>query len=334
MKINNRKLEHIQICLEKNVEAGKTGFDEIRLKHNALPEIDFDEIDLTTRFLGKKLDYPIIIEAMTGGIKEAEQINRDIASIAQEYRIGFGVGSQRAAIEDRNTEDTFKVRDVAPDILLIANLGAVQLNYGYSLIECRKAVEMIDADALALHLNPLQEVIQPEGNRNFKGLTAKINKITSQLKKPVIIKETGCGITYESARKLKVAAIDVAGSGGTSWSLVESYRQNGLTKELGETFSEWGIPTAEAIKDAVKLKKPVIASGGIRNGVDAAKAIALGADCTGVALPILKAYKAGGKTKVKEFLNKFIYEMKTAMFLTGSKNIKELKKQKIWLKKH
>ena len=326
MKINDRKLDHIRICGEKNVEAGRTGFEEIRLIHKALPELDFEDIDLGIRFLGKKLNYPVIIEAMTGGAQEAKSINRDVASVAQELGIGFGVGSQRAAIEDSLLEDTFKVRDVAPDILLIANLGAVQLNYGYGLAECKKAVEMIGADALALHLNPLQEVIQPEGDRNFSNLTDKINDVAARLKTPVIVKETGCGVSYDVSKKLvKVSAIDVSGAGGTSWSLVESHRKEGLTKELGESFADWGIPTAEAIIENSKLRKPIIASGGVRNGIDAAKAIALGADCVGLALPILKAYQAGGKHNVKLFLEKFTYELKTAMFLTGCANIKELK---------
>lgn len=177
MKIKDRKLDHLRICIEEKVEAGKTGFEEINLIHKALPEIDFEGIDTSVKFLGKDLMYPIIFEAMTGGVSEASQINRDVASIAQEYGIGFGVGSQRAAIEDPSLESTFQVRDVAPDILLIANLGAVQLNYGYSLKECAKAVDMIGADALAFHLNPLQEVVQTEGNRNFSDLTRKINGI-------------------------------------------------------------------------------------------------------------------------------------------------------------
>jgi isopentenyl-diphosphate delta-isomerase len=276
--------------------------------------------------LGNKLRYPIIIEAMTGGVDEAGKINKEIASVAQELGIGLGVGSQRAAIEDQTLEQTFQVRDVAPDILLIANLGAVQLNYGYGIAECKRAVDMIKADALALHLNALQEVVQPEGDHNFSGLTDKINDIASRLNKPVIIKETGCGISYDVAKKLRnVSAIDVSGAGGTSWSLVESYRKGGLTKEIGQSFADWGIPTADAILGASKLKKPLIASGGIRSGIDAAKAIAIGGDCVGIALPILKAYQTGGKTGVRSYLDKFIYELKTAMFLTGCGTIKQLK---------
>jgi isopentenyl-diphosphate Delta-isomerase len=326
MKINDRKLDHLRICAENQVEKGDTGFESIQLVHKALPELDFDKIDTSTKFLGKKLAYPIIIEAMTGGVAEAGRINKEIASVAQELGIGFGVGSQRAAIEDATLEDTFKVRDVAPDILLIANLGAVQLNYGYGISECKRAIDMIKADALALHLNALQEVVQPEGDRNFAGLTNKINDIASRLNKPVIIKETGCGISYNVAKQLKnISAIDVSGAGGTSWSLVESYRRGGLTKEIGQSFAEWGIPTTDAIIDSAKLKKPIIASGGIRTGIEAAKAIAIGGDCVGLALPVLKAYQKGGKSEVKNCLDKFIYELKTAMFLTGCGTIKQLK---------
>jgi len=208
---------------------------------------------------------------------------------------------------------------------LIGNLGAVQLNYGYSVKECRKAVEMIDADALALHVNPLQEAVQTDGNRNFSGLTDRINEIADSLGKPVIVKETGGGISHETASALKVAAIDVGGSGGTSFSLVESHRSEGIGKELGRIFSAWGIPTAYSIKEVAKTGTMVIASGGIRTGIDAAKSIALGADCVGMALPILKAWTTGGKAAVGDFLDQFISELKTAMFLTGAKNAAALR---------
>ncbi len=325
MKINDRKLDHLRICTEENVEAGNTGLKEVMLAHKALPEIDYDEIDTGIRFLGKKLSYPIIFEAMTGGVAEAAKINRDVASVAQEYGVGFGVGSQRAAIEDSSLEDTFRVRDVAPDIFLIANLGAVQLNYGYSVKECAKAVNMIGADALALHINPLQEAVQTEGNRNFSDLAKKINEVGKKLGKPVIVKETGCGISYETASLLKVAAIDVAGTGGTSWSLVESHRSEGIGRDIGKTFSGWGIPTAESIREAAKTGMPVIASGGIRTGIDAAKSLALGAQCVGMALPILTSWTVDGKKGIQDLVDKFITELKISMFLTGAKNIEDLR---------
>jgi len=320
--MEERKSDHIRICLEKDVEAGSTGFERVRLTHKALPELNLDEINTEIEFLGKTLKSPVIIEGITGGTKEAKKINKDLAKISQEFGIGFGVGSQRIAIDDEAMESTFKVRDVAPDILLIANLGAVQLNHGYGLDECKRAIEMIDADALALHLNPLQEAIQPEGERNFSGLIEKVNEISSKLDKPVIAKEVGSGISGDIAAQLKVDAIDVGGSGGTSWSLVEGYRAN--EEEIGRTFAGWGIPTADCIRE-VSGNVPVIGSGGIRSGLDGAKAIALGADCVGIALPILKAYSTDGNKGASEFLNRFLTELRIAMFLTGSKAVKELR---------
>jgi len=320
--MKKRKLDHIRICLTKEVEAGSTGFEEVRLIHKALPEVDFDGISTNIEFLGKRLEFPVIIEGITGGTKDARKINRDLAKISQEFGIGFGVGSQRMAIEDSSLESTYKVRDVAPDILLIANLGAVQLNYGYGLKECQNAIDMIDADTLALHLNPLQEAIQPEGEKNFSGLIKKVNRISAGLDKPVIAKEVGSGISSDIASELKVDAIDIGGLGGTSWSLIEGYRDS---KEIGQTFSCWGIPTAGCITEVSGLNIPVIGSGGIRNGLDAAKAIALGADCVGIALPVLKVWSSRGKRGVREFLNRFFTELRIAMFLTGSETVNELR---------
>jgi len=325
MKIKSRKLEHLSICIEKDVEAGNTGFDRVQLIHKALPEIDFDKIDMSINFLGKKLEYPIIIEGMTGGVTGTEKINKDIAQVAEEFGIGFGIGSQRAAIEDSDVEYTYKVRDVAPSILLIANLGAVQLNYGYGIKECNLAIKMIDADALALHLNPLQEVIQPEGNKNFSNLAKKINFIKKNLKKPLIVKCDGSGISYEIAKKLKVDAIDVSGTGGTSWSLVESFRGDGNNRKCGKIFADWGISTVDSIKEISKLNVKIIGSGGIRTGIDTAKSIALGADCVGIALPILRSWAKNGKNGVREYIEQLVMELKIAMFLTGSKTVKELR---------
>lgn len=323
--MNKRKLDHLKICMEKDVESGSTGFERIQLQHKALPEINFDEIKTEIKFLGKKLNFPIIIEGITGGTSKAIRLNKDLARISQEFGIGFGVGSQRMAIENQELANTYYVRDVAPDIFLIANLGAVQLNYGYSLRECKKALNMIKADALALHINPVQEVIQPEGNKNFSNLILKINRISKGLKKPLIAKCVGSGISYETARKLKVSAIDTGGAGGISWSLIEGYRGDKKTKDIGVTFSGWGIPTSESIRDVSRLGIPLIASGGIRSGLDAAKAIALGADCVGIALPILRAWSINRKSGVREFLDQFITELRISMFLTGSENPKELR---------
>lgn len=311
--------------MEEEVESGSAGFEDVRLTHRALPELDFDDINLETEFLGKTLSYPVIIEGITGGVPRAEEINRDLAALAEEFGVGFGVGSQRMAIEDPKLAGTYQVRDVAPNIFLIANLGAVQLNYGYGIAECEKAIDMIDADALALHINPLHEAIQPEGDRNFSDLAGKINSISRKLRKPLIAKCVGSGVSYETAEKLKVSAFDVGGVGGTSWSLIEGYRGDVKTKKIGETFSGWGIPTAKSISEVSRLGIPVIGSGGIRTGLDGAKAIALGADCVGMALPILRAWSSNGKKGVAEFLDQFLTELKTAMFLTGSETIEELR---------
>ncbi len=322
--IEKRKADHLRICIERKVEAGSTGLENYRLIHRSLPEIDFDRIDTSTKFLRKSFKMPFIIEALTGGSEEAELINRDLARIAQEYGVGFGVGSQRAAIENPDLEETFQVRDVAPDVFLIANLGAVQLNYGYGIDECEQAIEMIDADALALHVNPLQEAIQPEGNRNFTGLVRKINSIAVKLKKPLIVKGVGSGLTLKDARKLKVSAFDTGGVGGTSWSIVEGCRLGKEARTVSESFAGWGIPTAECIVNLSKLNKPLIASGGIRSGVDIAKSLALGADVAGAALPLLREHHRGGRKGAILYLDKLLAELRISMFLAGSSKIKQL----------
>jgi len=323
--MDERKRDHLRICANERVEAGSTGFSAIRLSHKTSPEIRLDDVDTRTKLLGKRLALPLIFEAMTGGTEEALRINRTLAKVAQKKGVGMGVGSQRAAIENPLLEETYSVRDVAPDILLIGNLGAVQLNRGYGLAECERAVEMIGADALALHFNALQEAVQPEGDTDFRGLIAKVNKVAGKLSVPVVAKEVGCGIDYATAKRLKVAAFDVAGSGGTSWSLVESYRNSGDMGAVGVTYAEWGIPTADAVRSLSKLKTPIIASGGIRTGLDAAKAVALGAEAAGVALPILRAYYAGGEKAVGEWVDRFEAEYRTAVYVTGAKNNRGLR---------
>jgi len=322
--IIGRKKDHLRICIERDVQAGDTGLGRYRLIYRELPEIDYDEIDTSTSFLGAQLKYPLIIEAMTGGSPEGGVINKCLAKLAQKYGLGFGVGSQRAAIEDSSLNEYFQVRDVAPDIFLVANLGAVQLNYGFGISECKKAVKMIKADALALHVNPLQEAIQPEGNRNFKNLIDKINKIASKLNKPLIVKAVGSGLTYNIAEKLQVSAFDTAGVGGTCWSIIEGCRGGKSTRELSEIFRGFGIPTAECIGTITHTDKPLIASGGIRSGLDVAKTLSLGADVAGIALPLLKAYNREGEKGVIEHLERIFTELRISMFLTGSNKIKEL----------
>jgi len=323
--IDRRKKDHIKICMEEDVEGGDTGLSQIKLAHMSLPEVDFSKIRTDTNFLGRRMKFPLIIEAMTGGTQESGKINKDIATVTQKYGIGFGVGSQRAAIEDPTLESTYAVRDVAPDVLLIANIGAVQLNYGYTVKECQKAVDMIKADALALHLNPLQEAIQPEGNTNFSGLISKINAVKAKVKCPVIAKAVGSGIRLDTAKMLKVDAIDVGGAGGTSWCMVEGLRGSQMIRDVSKTFVGWGVPTADCIRELERLNIPLIGSGGIRTGLDAAKAVALGADVVGVALPILRAYGSLGVKGVSDYLDKFMFEFKIAMFLTGSAEVKDLR---------
>jgi isopentenyl-diphosphate delta-isomerase len=323
--INSRKLDHLKTCIEEDVEAGDAGFGSVRLPHKALPELDYSSIQTDTKLFKKKLNFPLIIESMTGGTGEAESINKALATVAHEYGLGMGVGSQRAGVEDGSLAHTYQVRDVAPDILLIANLGAVQLNHNYTHKECEKAIDMIQADALALHVNPLQEVIQPEGDTDFSSLVSRINSVRKRVSKPVIFKGVGEGITLDTASKLDVDGFDVGGMGGTSWSLVEGYREGGLAREVGMTFAGWGVPTVECVRQLRGLKKTLIASGGVRSGLDAVKAVALGADAVGVALPLLRVFDRGGVSGLRDYVGRFITEFKVAMFLTGSKDIRALK---------
>ena len=329
---NQRKMEHLRISLEEDVRFRSltTGLERYHFVHQALPEINRDDIDLSSTLLEKTLSAPLIISSMTGGTEEAETINKNLALAAQTHGLGMGVGSQRAALEEPNLAHTYQVRDVAPDILLLANLGAVQLNYGYSVEHCQRAVDMIEADGLILHLNPLQEALQPEGNTNFSGLLAKIEAVCRGLSVPVIVKEVGWGISEEVARRLMnvgVAAIDVAGAGGTSWSEVEMYRVDSETlRRIAAAFADWGIPTAESIQ-MVRQGAPgvtLIASGGIRTGVEAAKAIALGADAVALATPFLKPATVSSEA-VSEKIKEILEELRTAMFCVGTRNLQELK---------
>ena len=288
--IGSRKAEHIRINLEEDVRSRlSTGLEHYRFVHQALPEIDLQAVDTSLTLFGRRLGAPVLISSMTGGTAEAARINQNLAQAAQKHRVALGVGSQRAALEHPELADTFRVRHLAPDILLFANLGAVQLNYGYTVDHCRRAVEMIEADALILHLNPLQEALQPEGNTRFSGLLRKIEAVCRALEVPVVVKEVGWGISEHTARLLAeagVAAIDVAGAGGTSWSQVEMHRAptEGL-RRLAAAFVDWGIPTAESLLAARRGAPdlPLFASGGLRTGIDIAKTIALGAALGGMA---------------------------------------------------
>jgi isopentenyl-diphosphate delta-isomerase len=332
IQTQERKADHLRICLDENVQCDRvtTGLERYRFLHCALPELDYCDLDIHTQFLGKSLDAPLLISSMTGGTEQARLINTRLAQTAQTFGLAMGVGSQRVAIENPELMTTFSVRRYAPDILLLANLGAVQLNYSYGLEQCQRVVDWLEADALILHLNPLQECVQTRGDTNFRGLLAKIETLCSRLPVPVIAKEVGNGISVSLAKKLMTAgvtAIDVAGAGGTSWARVESERAVDVRqRRIGNTFADWGLPTAECITTirAVAPTLPLIASGGLRNGLDAAKALALGADLVGMALPFLKAANQS-EASLTELMDILMAEIKTVLFCTGQATLSDLK---------
>ena len=332
MAHDRRKADHIRINLEENVQfPGLTnGFECYRLAHQALPELDLAEVDTGVNLLGKRLQVPLLISSMTGGTEAARAINHNLARGAQACGIAMGLGSQRTGIEQVETADTFRVRDFAPDILLFANLGAIQLNYGYTVDQCRRAVDMIEADALILHLNPLQEALQADGDWQWKGLLGKIEEVCREVGVPVVAKEVGWGFSESTSRRLAeagVAALDVAGSGGTSWSEVEYHRApTDRLRRLAKAFADWGIPTAETLLMAQRGAPglPLIASGGMRNGIEAAKALALAATAVGIASPFLKA-AAASADEVVGAIDQFALELRTAMFCAGAGSVAALR---------
>ena len=333
--IHQRKADHIKINLEKDVRSAlTTGLENYHFIHEALPELDLERIDTSLKLFDKLLAAPILISSMTGGTSEAETINLRLAEAAQEMKIAMGVGSQRAAIENPEQAKTFQVRRVAPDILLLANLGAVQLNYGYGIDQCRRAVDMIQADALTLHFNPLQEAVQDAGDTNFAGLAKKIEEVCNKIEVPVIAKEVGWGISERTAKLLAdcgVSAIDVAGAGGTSWSQVEMHRApDEFTRELAATFVGWGIPTSQSILNVKKAvpDMTVFASGGIKDGLDIAKCIALGATLGGMASQFLKA-AAVSTEKVVETMKLTKRQIEVTMFAAGVGTLEGLKVGKL-----
>lgn len=323
----DRKLEHIELALDRRTQHEERFFDRLRFVHEALPEIDRDGIDLGCHFLGKPLRSPLLISCMTGGTDSASTINRNLALAAERAGVALGVGSQRKALEDPQTAATFEVRELAPTVPLLANLGAVQLNYGFTVEECRRAVEMVGADALALHLNPLQEAIQPEGQCDFRGLIAKIGRLVQALEVPVVVKEIGCGISGATATALRdvgVQIIDTAGLGGTSWARIEAARAADL--DLGELFADWGVPTPESIRQLAAVEGlEVIGSGGVRSGVDVAKAIALGADLVGLAQPFLEAAMESAEA-VERRIARVSDELRIAMFCVGAGDLEALRR--------
>lgn len=329
-----RKADHIRISLNNDVQAKEktTGFEDVQFVHRALPEIDRPEISLKAKVFGHVFEAPLIAGAITGGTEEATKINAVIAQAVEELGLGMGVGSQRAALEDKRLEKTFSiVRKRAPNAFLIANIGGVQLVNGYGLKEIERAVEMIDADAIAVHLNALQEIVQLEGQTNFKGILARIAELADKIDKPIIAKETGAGMSAEDAsilEKAGVRGIDVSGAGGTSFAAIEYYRalesQQSPHRNRGEIFWDWGIPTVPSIVEASStVSIPVIASGGVRGGIDAAKALALHSSLASFSHPLLGPAVKNLK-ETKDSLNRLIEELGDSMFLVGAKSVMDL----------
>ncbi|MBN1948026.1 MAG: type 2 isopentenyl-diphosphate Delta-isomerase [Bradymonadales bacterium] len=325
-----RKRDHLDLFRLSSVEAkeGSTWLEHVHLVHQALPELDWDGIDLTAHFAGRTFQAPLFITGMTGGTDEAGEINRSLAALAQHLGIGFGVGSQRAMLQDPALLDSYRVREVAPDVFLAGNIGAAQIR-DLSADQVRWLVEEIGADALCVHLNPAQEIMQPEGDRSFSGILQRLARLVAEIPVPIIVKETGCGISREAGLALKAAgvkAVDVAGSGGTSWTGVEILRRRDGIDTQPETFWDWGIPTAATLLELHGQGLELMASGGIRNGLDAARAIALGAEVVGMASPVLQAYFAGGIDGARRFLERVIHELRIACLLTASAALPALQK--------
>jgi isopentenyl-diphosphate delta-isomerase len=334
--IKQRKREGIIIPLTRNVQAkeSSTYLEYVKLIHNALPEIDFDAVDTSQKFLGHNFKAPIIIDSMTGGTPEATKINSRLSLAAEKFGLGMGLGSQRAGLLSSELAETYSIaRSNAPNAFLVANIGGAQLSKGLKIKDIKNMIQMIEADALVIHLNPLQELIQPEGEPKYKGVLSRIKEICSNFDIPIIVKEVGAGISMNVAKRLQsagVSAINVAGSGGTSWAGVEKLRaetaHDSNKINLGELFWDWGIPTAVSLIEVRKsVKIPVIASGGIRNGLEIAKCVTLGANMCGMAFPFLR-HASKSLESLYEFTSRTLIELRSAMFLVGSKNINQLGK--------
>jgi len=324
------KKDHIRVCLNENVESAQTtGFEKFYLVNNPLPDMDFSSVATACTFLEKTITAPFIISPITGGYENSARINKNLAKAAQTLGVVMSVGSQRLGIEDASLAPTYQVRDVAPDIPLLANLGAIYLNYNYGLEECERTVKMIEADALCLYLNPMQKIVQGPDNTNFKGLFEKIDYICRHLSVPVIVKEVGFGLSADAAERLEkagVAMLDVAGAGGTSWTKITRLIKQDPGGDDNACFDSWGIPTADALIAAhnTAKKTPLIASGGIRTGIDIAKAIVLGASYAGMALPLI-APASISTDAVKQKIERVVDELKMAMFSCGMDTLDKLR---------
>lgn len=327
--LGSRKADHIDLCNDRDVEARSrsTLFEHVHLLHDSLPELDVEEIDLSTSIAGLPLRAPLMISGMTGGIERARILNETLAVVAQEFGFAFGVGSQRAMMRDPSITSSYAVRSMAPDVVLMGNIGAVQAAES-SIQELEDLVGAIDANALCIHLNPGQEIIQEHGDRDFRGCLAGIERAADELSVPVIAKETGCGLgpsALERLRDVGVRTVDVSGLGGTTWVGVETLRSRGVREAVGDALWDWGIPTAAAVHYAADRGLEVIASGGIRSGADAAKAVALGANVASCALPWLRAVQSGGLDGARQVARVFVETLRAICLLTGSPNIAALR---------
>lgn len=331
LDISQRKKDHLALCAGPNVgfRAKSTLLEEVELVHDAMPEMHADEVDTTTTLLGKSLKAPVIVAAMTGGTDIAAKINQDIARAADELGLGFGVGSQRAMFERPDTSWTFQVREAAPNVLLLGNLGLVQAKK-MSTAEIEELAGRIGADALCIHLNPAMEIVQPGGDRDFSGGLDLLRRLVEELSIPIVAKETGCGLSRAVAKKIEatgVKALDVSGAGGTSWVGVEAHRAvDADQKHMGEELWDWGIPTAASVVQVADLGMEVVATGGLQSGTDVARAVALGATAGGLAAAVLKAHKAGGYEGTREFLRRVVLTVKSIMLLTGCRTVDELRR--------
>jgi isopentenyl-diphosphate delta-isomerase len=331
-QISKRKNDHLDLATHGNVgfRAKTTLLECVGLMHDALPELSLDEIDLQVRLLGRTLRAPIVLAGMTGGTERAKNINRELAAIAEERGYGLGLGSQRPILKDPSTAETYRVRDIAPSVLLLGNIGAVQAT-ALPTARVQELVDTIGADAICVHLNPAMEVVQSEGDRDFRGIEASFRRLCAELGCPVIAKETGCGIGADAARRLAAAGVrdvDVSGAGGTSWVGVEAERASAEDRSLGQAFWDWGIPTAASLLYVRACQfRTVIATGGIATGLDAARALVLGAHAVGIARPVLQALERGGRQQAIELLGGIERELRTALLLMGARNVSEARER-------